>query len=104
MKDIFKLGMKGSIPPEEIYKPKLELESKNITSKFVELWAEELNKKHPKVLRVILKIYGFPLILFGILFSIVETTMRYVQILYAKSKKISNITMTCYWLKIERES
>lgn len=76
MKDIFKLGLKGSISPEEIYRPKSALESKIITSKFVELWSEELKNEQPSVLRVIFKNYGFSLVVLGALFSIVETTMR----------------------------
>lgn len=79
MKDIFKLGLKGSISPEEIYKPKSELESKRITATFVELWSEELKNKKPSVLRVIFKNYGYSLIILGILFSVVETTMRLVN-------------------------
>lgn len=83
MKDIFKLGLKGSILPEEIYKPKTALKSKTITAKFVELWSEELKNKHPSVLRVIFKSYGCSLLILGVLFSIIETTMRLVSTLYA---------------------
>lgn len=79
MKDLFKLGLKGSISPEEIYKPKSALESKTITTKFVELWSEELKNKHPSVLKVIFKNYGGSLVILGALFSVVETTMRLVR-------------------------
>lgn len=86
MKDIFKLGLKGSISPEEIYRPKSALESKIITTKFVELWSEELKNEQPSVLRVIFKNYGCSLVVLGALFSIVETTMRLENTgLYAKN-------------------
>lgn len=80
MKDVFKLGTKGPITPDEIYKPKSNLESRRITEKFVELWSEELKKKNPSVLRVVFKIYGFPLLSLGILFSILESSMRSVKL------------------------
>lgn len=76
MKDIFELGLKGSITPDQIYKPKSSLESNKIVTQFVKSWTEELKNKHPSVLRVIFKIYGFSLIILGVMFSMVETSMR----------------------------
>ncbi len=76
MKDIFRLGLKGPISPDEIYKPKATLESKRITDAFIEKWSEELKRENPSVLRVILKIYGVPLIFWGLTFCLMESAMR----------------------------
>lgn len=76
MKDIFKLGLKGTISLDQTYKPKSSLESNRISTKFIKLWAKELKNDHPSVVRVIYKMYGFPLIILGVMFSIVETSMR----------------------------
>lgn len=78
MKDIFKLGIKGPIPPDEIYKPKSTLESKKITDRFIQMWSDELKRKDPSVLRVIFNIYGVPLLFWGLSFSLLESAMRLV--------------------------
>lgn len=79
MKDLFKLGMKGPISPDEIYRPKSSLESETNSNKFVEKWSDELKRNSPSILRAIFKIYGVPLLLLGISFSIVESAMRWVS-------------------------
>lgn len=78
MKDIFKLGIKGPIPPDEIYIPKSTLESKKITDRFIQMWSDELKRKKPSVLRVIFNIYGAPLLFWGLSFSLLESGMRFV--------------------------
>lgn len=75
-KDIFRLGLKGPIPPDEIYRPKSTLESKKITDKFMENWTDELKRKNPNLLRAIFKIYGVPLLFWGLSFSLLESAMR----------------------------
>ncbi|XP_037038321.1 probable multidrug resistance-associated protein lethal(2)03659 isoform X1 [Bradysia coprophila] len=79
MKDVFKRGMKGPIPPDEIYRPKSTLESEKNTNTFIEKWSDELKLNSPSILRAIFKIYGAPLLLLGISFSILETAMRVLQ-------------------------
>lgn len=76
LKNIFKLGNKGIIPLEEIYKPKSNLESKQITDSFIELWEEELTKKNPTVLRIIFKNYGCQYLFRGWSYSILEIGMK----------------------------
>lgn len=81
MKDIFKLGIKGPIPPDEIYKPKSTLESKKVTGKFIEMWSDQLKQKNPSLLRVIFKYFGAQLLFWGLTFSIMESSMRLVSFL-----------------------
>lgn len=78
MKDILKLGIKGPIPPDEIYKPKSTLECKVITDNFIQMWSDELKRKNPSVLRVIFKLYGTTLLFWGLTFSLLESAMRLV--------------------------
>ncbi|XP_037030671.1 probable multidrug resistance-associated protein lethal(2)03659 [Bradysia coprophila] len=78
-KDMFKLGMEGPIPPDEIYKPKSSLESKKITQKFIENWSDELKCKSPNLLRAIFRMYGAPVLFWGLSFSFLESAMKVVQ-------------------------
>lgn len=71
--------MKRPILPEEIYKPKSELESKTITDRFIQMWSNELKRKDPSVLRVIFNIYGTPLLFWGLTFSLLESVLRLVS-------------------------
>ncbi|KAJ6637208.1 putative multidrug resistance-associated protein lethal [Pseudolycoriella hygida] len=79
LKDIFKLGIKGPIPPDEVYKPKSTLESRKITQRFMELWSEESKRKNPQLLKVIFKMYGAPVLIWGLMFCVLETAMRVMQ-------------------------
>ncbi|KAG4067325.1 hypothetical protein HA402_000316 [Bradysia odoriphaga] len=76
-KDLFKRGMKGPIPPDEIYKPKSSLESKKITQKFIENWSDELKRKSPNLLRAIFRMYGASVLFWMLSFTILESAIRW---------------------------
>lgn len=73
---MFKIGMKRAIEEDEIYGVTNSMRSDQNTQEFSKLWDIELKKKNPSILRVMLKIHGFKVLTFGLLFSIGETLAR----------------------------
>lgn len=68
--------MKRSIEEDDIYGVTNSMRSDQNTNEFAKLWALELKKKNPSILRVMLKIHGFKVLTFGLLFSAGETLAR----------------------------
>lgn len=104
MKDLFKLGMKGPISPDAIYRPKSTLESKRNTDAFSEKWSDELKRNSPSILRAIFRIHGVPLLLLGISFSVLESTMRWAHKMFRgtlfglnNNSCISELYNRCVW-------
>lgn len=62
-----------------MYEVTKSLRSDKNTEEFAEQWDEELKKKSPSVLRVILKIHGLRLVVSSLLFSLLETSARWVM-------------------------
>lgn len=73
---MFKIGMTRTIEADDIYAVTNGLRSDRNTEAFVKLWQLELQKKNPSILRVMLKLHGFKVFTFGLLFSIGETLAR----------------------------
>lgn len=76
MKDIYKLGTKGILQPEDIYQIKSELASKGITEEFIKLWKDEMKTKSPSMLRLLFKKFGKSVFLWGIMYSALDIAMR----------------------------
>lgn len=76
MKEIYKLGTKGILQPEDIYQIKSELASKSITEQFIKLWKDEMERKNPNMLRLLFKLFGKSVFLWGICYSALDIGMR----------------------------
>lgn len=74
-----RLGMRGEINQDEIYENKKNLNAKKTTETFDRYWQEELKRKHPSVLRFLLREYGCPVLFWGLAFSFTETLARVIQ-------------------------
>lgn len=70
---MFTVGMKRAIEEEDIYAVADDMRSEQNTKILSKLWHLELKKESPSILRVLLKVYGFNAIIFGLLFSVGET-------------------------------
>lgn len=77
--DTLKIGIYRELEEHEMYEVTKSLRSDKNTEEFAEQWDEELKTKSPSVLRVILKIHGFRLIFSSLLFSLLETSARWVM-------------------------
>lgn len=81
LKDLFRLGMKGPIDSNGLYDTKSTLRSEQITNVYAASWHEECKRKNPSLVRVLVKQHGASMLFWGLLFSVVESFMRYfVQI------------------------
>lgn len=76
LKDLFKLGLKRPIEEEDIYATLKNHKSSLLEAQFTRLWSEELKKKHPRFLTVILKCFGAKIFGFGIIYTSLDTLMR----------------------------
>lgn len=76
MKDIYKLGTKGVLNPEDIYQLKSELGSKEITEKFIQLWADEMKRQNPSIFRLLYRNFGGSVLFWGICYSVLDIAMR----------------------------
>lgn len=72
LRDLFKIGLSRQVTDDDMYACVKHQKSENISLRFQLLWDHELTKEKPSLMRVIMKIYGFKVILVGILFSLVE--------------------------------
>ena len=76
MKDLFRRGLQGPFSEEELYQHRHDLDSERVTTKFVKLWNDEVKRKNPSVIRMIVRAYGNIFIPLGILYSISETVTK----------------------------
>lgn len=93
LKDIFKLGIKAPITPDDIYKPKTSLESAKIVKTFIKIWSDELKNKNPSMLRLVFRIYGIRLIFWGMLNGISRTLMKSVKYFYRCDEQIVYLSL-----------
>lgn len=70
--------MKRSIEEDDIYAVKNSMRSDQITEALNKLWQLELKKKHPSIIRAILKVSGLKMLIISILHSIGELLARLV--------------------------
>lgn len=77
--DLYKAGMTRTITEQDVYKSIDHHECDRIAGKFTKIWDEELKQKNPSTIRMFCKAYGFPVITYGLLFSILETFLRCAQ-------------------------
>lgn len=68
--------MKREIQEDDIYAVTNSMKSDKNTEEYYKLWQLELKKKNPSILRVMLKVHGFKVLMFGLLFSVGETFAR----------------------------
>lgn len=73
---MFTIGMKRAIEEDDIYAVTNSMRSDQNTEAFSKLWALELKKDNPSILRVMLKVHGFKVLTLGLLFSVGETLAR----------------------------
>lgn len=74
---MLQIGLKRPIEEDDIYAVTNSMRSDQNTEAFAKLWELELKKKNPSIFRVMLKLHGFKVLTFGLLFSIGETLARY---------------------------
>lgn len=79
LKSTFKIGLKRAIQEDDIYAVTEHMESARNTQTYTRLWNLELEKQKPSILRVIFKIHLHKLMIYGALFAIIETLVRYVS-------------------------
>lgn len=77
--DLFRKGLKGPLNSNDLYDTKSNLRSECITNAYEKSWMEEVAKrKSPSLLRVMFKHHGKALLFWGILYSMTESSMRYI--------------------------
>lgn len=76
VRDLFMLGFRNQITPNEIYATKESLNSSHVTALMQERWQLELQRPHPSLLRMLLRYYGWPCILGGCIVMLIETVSR----------------------------
>lgn len=76
LKPILLIGWKRPIEEDDIYAVTNSMRSDTNTEEFAKLWDVELTKKHPSILRVMLKLHGTTVFSLAILFSIGETLAK----------------------------
>lgn len=69
-------GMRGHITSNDIYEAKDSLKSGPITERMSALWQQELKRPKPSLMRMLLASYGWPVLLWGLLFMLIETVCR----------------------------
>ncbi|XP_055678761.1 probable multidrug resistance-associated protein lethal(2)03659 isoform X2 [Lutzomyia longipalpis] len=79
LRNLFKLGLKRPIEEEDIYATLKHHKSSLLEGQFTRLWTDELKKKHPRFLNVILKSFGPKIFGFGIIYTSLDTLMRVFQ-------------------------
>lgn len=82
LRDLFGEGFKRDLDENDIYNVLQEHEGERISIKFTSLWEEELKRRKPNIFRVYLRAYGYIFLIWGLLFSIVETAIRIAQPLF----------------------
>lgn len=77
LKPIFEIGWKRSIEEDDIYTVENDMQSELHTEAFAKGWELECKKKEPKLFRVMLKMYLYKVLSFGVLYAVVETLITY---------------------------
>ncbi|EAT35435.1 AAEL012386-PA [Aedes aegypti] len=73
LKDIFRAGHRKEITENSLYAALPEHRSQRLADQFDQLWAEELQRPQPKLLRALWRGYGKATLLWAILYSLLET-------------------------------
>lgn len=76
LKDFFMLGLKDRVTPDEIFATNKDLLAKENGHMFEKWWDEELERPNPSMMRVLCKGYGWPVMIYSLMFSMTETFMR----------------------------
>ncbi|XP_058839985.1 ATP-binding cassette sub-family C member 4-like [Topomyia yanbarensis] len=82
LKEIFRAGLRNEITEDLLYATLPEHKSGRLTIKFERLWAEELQRQQPSLLRTFFRAYGKATLFWGLLFSVLETANRVAQVLF----------------------
>ncbi|XP_062563883.1 ATP-binding cassette sub-family C member 4-like [Armigeres subalbatus] len=82
LKDIFRAGHRKEITEDLLYETLPEHRSHQLSDRFDQLWADELQRPQPRLWRALLRGYGKALLLWGLLFSFLETANRVAQPLF----------------------
>lgn len=62
-------SLKRDLDEDDIYATRNSMRSAQNTDAFAKLWAIELQKKSPSIIRVIVKLYGLQILLMAFLYS-----------------------------------
>lgn len=73
---MFKIGLNRALEDDDIYDVTDSMRSDYNTEIFAKCWELELKKKNPSIIRVIMKIHGFKVFFYGILYTVIETLAR----------------------------
>ncbi|XP_058461288.1 probable multidrug resistance-associated protein lethal(2)03659 [Malaya genurostris] len=79
LKDIFRAGLRNEITEDLLYATLPEHRSSQLSVKFERLWAEELQRKRPSLMRTFFRAYGAATLFWGLLYSAFETANRVAQ-------------------------
>jgi hypothetical protein len=74
--DLFKFTHNNHITANDIYRVRKCDASAKLSEKFSILWSHELSNGRNNLLRVVRQIYGTKVIIYGLIFSILDTTCR----------------------------
>lgn len=81
MKDLFRKGYQRPLTEDDLYDNKPTLNSQPLTNKFLKLWNDELTREKPSIFRMLFRAYGTLLIIMGVLYCVLETGCKVVQVL-----------------------
>lgn len=77
MREIFVKGLRDTLTKDDIYATKESLNSARLTAEMSERWQRELQRPGgPSLLRMLVNGYGWPVILWGLVFMLMETVAR----------------------------
>ncbi|XP_031637356.1 probable multidrug resistance-associated protein lethal(2)03659 isoform X2 [Contarinia nasturtii] len=80
LKDLFKLGLQKPLDSQDIYKNLMQHSSSKISEKFNKIWEEEkYQKRRPRILNVIRKVYINKIIGLSFIYSAVDIISRAIQ-------------------------
>lgn len=76
LKDLFKMGLSKELQEEDIYVCSKNQKSSKVAKNFELLWAEELKKDKPSLIKVTLSVFWYNVMTVGFLFSIVDMACK----------------------------
>lgn len=76
LKDFFLMGLKDRITSDDIFATNKDLLAKDNGLMFEKWWDEELQQAKPSMMRVLIKGYGWSVMIYSLLFSMTDTFMR----------------------------
>ncbi|XP_055381374.1 ATP-binding cassette sub-family C member 4-like [Condylostylus longicornis] len=76
---LFRKGYKRPLKDEDIYLHKPSFDAVLLTEKFAQLWDDESKRKHPSIIRLIIKAFGLYFLPLCIGFAILETIAKAIQ-------------------------